>query len=231
MTKRPLFIALACALAIAGFVPSLHADNHDQAKEQPGDLAAESKQLVLDAAAAVSNLRERERFSNILPQARALAIFPQVVKGGLIIAAQTGIGVLVVRQPDGFWSAPAFYSIGALSIGLQAGAEVSTIGLVVMSDKALNAFYEGGFELGSGIDLTVATLGGTAALDTSADIVTFTAASGAFAGISLEGSKFTAERPRNEAYYGRMMTTQEVVSNPTLSTPESDTLAAALANK
>ena len=63
------------------------------------------------------------------------------------------------------------------------------------------------------VDLTLAALGGSAELDTAADIVSFTAAKGAFAGLSVEGSNFAAERGRNEAYYGRKMTTKEVVTS------------------
>ena len=163
-----------------------------------------------------------------MESAKAIVIFPDVIKAGFLISGQAGAGVLMTRGGDGSWSAPAFYSITAAGVGLQAGAEISTIGLIVRSDSALNAFFGGGFKLGGGIDLTLVALGGTAELDTAVDIISFTAAKGAFAGVSVEGSNFAAERGRNAAYYGRQMTTQEVVSGAPTDKPEIEALHRAM---
>ncbi len=53
--------------------------------------------------------------------AQAVMIFPSVLKGSFIIGAEGGNGVLLTKDANGEWSYPAFYTLGAGSIGLQAG--------------------------------------------------------------------------------------------------------------
>ena len=194
--------------------------NEQEAQQTSEEIAVESANIVKAAKGAVERLRERPLFAEAMDRAKAIVIFPDVVKGGFLISGQAGTGVLMTRGSGGSWSAPAFYSITAAGIGLQAGAEVSTIGLIIRSDDALNAFFDGGFKLGGGLDLTLVALGGAAEVDTAADIISFTAAKGAFAGLSVEGSNFAAERGRNEAYYGRAMTTKDVVTSAAADKPE-----------
>ena len=124
--------------------------NEREPQQTVEDIADESANIVKAATGAVSRLRERPRFVEAMESAKAIVIFPDVFKGGFLISAQSGTGVLMTRRMDGTWSAPAFYSISAAGIGLQAGAEVSTIGLIIRSDEALNAFFDGGFKLGGG---------------------------------------------------------------------------------
>ncbi|GMG84540.1 hypothetical protein LNKW23_37560 [Paralimibaculum aggregatum] len=232
MTRFTSALALAAALPFllpAQGLAQGEGGDAPQAEASVEDLAGEGMATVKAATDAVARLNERPRFAELAKRAKAIVIFPDVVKAGFLISGQFGSGVLLVKQADGTWSAPAFYGIQAAGIGLQAGAELSTLGLAVMTDEALAAFYDGGFKLGGGLDLTLAALGGTAELDTAADIVSFSVAKGAFAGLSLEGSNFVADGPRNAAYYGRdAMTTEEVAGEPGLTSPEITALHEAL---
>src|SRR3546814_7896369 len=71
--------------------------------------------------------------------AKGILIVPQLVKGGFIIGAEGGSGVFLARGTDGSWSPPAFYTLGAGSIGLQIGGEVKEVVFVMMSDKAVRS--------------------------------------------------------------------------------------------
>lgn len=229
--KFEVLAAAATALALlAAPAAWAESDSANQVKQPTvEEIAVEAANIVRSAKGAVERLRERPLFVEAMGSAKAIVIFPDVIKGGFLISGQAGSGVLLTRGSDGSWSAPAFYTITAAGVGLQAGAEISTIGLIIRTDTALNAFFDGGFKLGGGIDLTLVALGGTAELDTAADIISFTAAKGAFAGLSVEGSNFAAERTRNAAYYGSEMTTQDVVSGAPTDTPEIQALHQALA--
>src|SRR3546814_2006726 len=81
--------------------------------------------------------------------AKGILIVPQLVKGGFIIGAEGGSGVFLARGTDGSWSPPAFYTLGAGSIGLQIGGEVKEVVFVMMSDKAVDAMLSSEFKLGA----------------------------------------------------------------------------------
>ena len=77
--------------------------------------AAGPRDLLAHASATVSTLRHDRVFgdarSNLRNNARAVLIFPSLVKGGFIFGAEGGDGVLLRRSGRG-WSSPAFYSMG-----------------------------------------------------------------------------------------------------------------------
>lgn len=61
---------------------------------------------------------------------------PQKVKGAMIVGAKGGSGVLLSRDSvTGSWNGPAFYILGGVSYGLQAGGAVSEVILLIMTDK------------------------------------------------------------------------------------------------
>ena len=72
-------------------------------------------------------------------RAHGLLIIPELVKGGFIVGAEAGFGVFMVRGSDGTWSAPAFYTLAAGSIGLQIGGQVGMQRL----DLSLRALRDG----------------------------------------------------------------------------------------
>ena len=59
--------------------------------------------------------------ASLLAKAQGVAIFPNVIKGGFIVGARHGSGVLLVRDEAGAWHAPVFATITGGNIGFQAG--------------------------------------------------------------------------------------------------------------
>src|SRR5215813_10497591 len=78
----------------------------------------------LDAAAqVVQNMASSNQIpSNLLNQAKCIAVIPKLTKAGFIVGGKHGSGVVSCRTSSG-WSAPAFITMGGGSIGLQAGGE------------------------------------------------------------------------------------------------------------
>ena len=73
-------------------------------------------------------------FQEYLKDVKGLLIVPSMIKAGFIIGGEGGRGVLLVRdEKTGEWSGPAFYTIGAGSLGLQIGAQMAQVIFVIKS--------------------------------------------------------------------------------------------------
>lgn len=141
---------------------------------------------------------------NLMRQAVGIALIPDMLKGGLIIGASYGKGVVLQRTPDG-WAGPAFISISGGSVGIQAGWQAVDLILVVVSQEAMNAFLRNEFKIGADAGLAAGVEGVrvSAATDIrfAGGIHSYSRASGLFAGVSLEGAAIFSQEELNRAYY------------------------------
>ncbi|HSU06298.1 MAG TPA: lipid-binding SYLF domain-containing protein [Acetobacteraceae bacterium] len=156
---------------------------------------------------------EQPRIS--LGHARAAVICPRVFKAGFMFAGSGGDCVLVARAANGTWSYPAFYTIGSASFGLQIGLQDSEVLMLIMTDRGLDAIMNSSFKIGAGASVAVAVLGGGVQGDTTtavgADVLVFSIARGAFAGISLEGTVLNSRNVWDQAYYGQPLNARQIV--------------------
>jgi lipid-binding SYLF domain-containing protein len=202
--RTMLAAAVAAALAATAAAPAARAAGDEQA-------------TVDHAIGTLQDLRGDKEFGNarmLLQRARAVLIAPRIFKAGFFVGGMGGQAVLMVRGANG-WSDPAFYTVGSASFGLQIGAETSELIMFVMTDRALDALMRDKFTIGANAGLAVATLGSTVEGGTTAaagaDIVAWASSSGAYAGISVQGT-VVEPRPAEDAdYYGRSVTTGEIV--------------------
>ncbi|KAF9319553.1 hypothetical protein BG003_008806 [Podila horticola] len=164
-------------------------------------------------------------FDNIIPtevlrQAKGLAIYT-VIKAGFIVSARGGSGVVVIKNPDGQWSAPSFIATGGVGFGALVGADITDIVLVLMTDEAVETtFIQGGsVTLGGGLSVSAGPVGvggevgvsaNTVAASTSS-IYSYTKSKGLFAGVSLEGTILLERKEANAAYYGRAISAAEIL--------------------
>jgi lipid-binding SYLF domain-containing protein len=126
---------------------------------------------------------------------------PKLVKGGFIFGAEGGDGVLLIRNGHG-WSAPKFYGMGSASFGLQVGLEQAQLVFIINSERALKGIEDGDFKIGGNAGITVVTLSGGAEGDTTlhgGDIVVWTSATGAYGGLTFNGSVIKADTDENAA--------------------------------
>ncbi len=185
------FAKLASATAVAAIVIVL-----------PAQAESDKAELLHDANRVVSHMRHDPAFGQaraMLDGARAVYIVPKLVKGGFIFGAEGGDGVLLRRTAHG-WSTPKFYGMGSASFGLQAGLEQAELVFIINSDRALRGIEGGNFKLGANAGLTVVTLSAGAEGATTArggDIVVWTSATGAYGGLSFNGSVIKADDDEN----------------------------------
>jgi len=180
--------------------------------------AQTSQQVTVDGARKVlADLRHDKAFGNaaqLARQARAVLIVPKLLKGGFIVGGEGGNGVLMV-QHAGRWSAPAFYAMGAASFGLQVGLEQSELILLIMTQKGLDGVLRDEFKIGAQAGISVATLGsgveGAIGGASPPDIVVWSSSTGLYGGLTVDGSIIRAEPNQDSEFYGRQLTSRDVL--------------------
>jgi len=193
MLKSLMKLASAAALASVCFSLPAQADDESD--------------LLRDANRTVNHLRSDPAFGTartMLQGAEAIYIVPKLVKGGFIFGAEGGDGVLLHRTGKG-WSQPRFYGMGSASFGLQAGLERAELVFIINSKRALRGIEKGEFKLGAGAGVTIATLSGGAEGATTAhggDIVVWTSATGAYGGLTFNGTVIKQDKEMNEVPAG-----------------------------
>ncbi len=204
----------------------------------PAVAAPLTEELVTESRFTVEHFLEDPEelpFKAYLEKARGVLIIPELVKGGLIIGAEGGTGVLLVRGKDGDWSSPAFYTLAAGSIGLQIGGQVAEAVFTLMSDQAVAALLADEFKLGADLSVAVgpkgAGLEASSGTNLSADIFAFSKAAGLFGGGSLEGAKIIERESLNAEYYGSPSSPRDIVIERRFTNPHDQRLRDALSLK
>jgi lipid-binding SYLF domain-containing protein len=128
-------------------------------------------------------------------KARAILVFPSVVKAGFLFGGQFGTGAL----REGSRTA-GYYSTAAVSYGLQIGVQSFGYAMFLMNDKSMNFLNnQGGWEIGVGPSVVVMDQGMARSFTTATatdDVYAFIFdQQGLMAGMGLQGSKITPYTP------------------------------------
>jgi lipid-binding SYLF domain-containing protein len=188
--------------------------------------AGEDQMLVDKAEMSLKNIyKENAWFRDHAKEAKAIFIVPELLRGAFIFGGAGGSGVLIVKQKDGSWSQPVFYTMGSASFGLQIGADASEIVLVVRTERGLEAFYSTDFRLGGDLSVAVGPAGaGARGGGITGDFVSFAKSKGAYAGISVDGQGVAVADTANMNYYGKPVRPTDVLVKGTVSNPGSKSL-------
>ncbi len=176
--------------------------------------------LLEDARATLASFRsdpQNRTIHEMLSRARAVVVFPSLVKGGFIVGVEGGRGVMFTRDGGArTWGQPVFMGLANASIGLQAGVQSAETILAVYSDRALEKLLTDKVKLGADVGVTVFGAGGGAEASTasnfSGDIAVISRAKGLYGGISVEGGVLAADDDANRDYYGRARTPREIIA-------------------
>ncbi|MDT8343724.1 MAG: YSC84-related protein [Thermohalobaculum sp.] len=181
ITRRPVLAALAACLAAT----ALPARAEDAA--------------VIDARV---NLAFEKLYADVpgsrelATRARGILMMPEVVKGGFILGGSYGEGALRLNDGSGYQTSVEYYSVGAASLGLQAGVQKTSHALFFMTDDALRRFRRAdGWEAGADAEVTFPEKGLNIGTDTTTaqkPVIAFVfAQDGLLIGASLEGAKYS----------------------------------------
>ena len=226
MTRLTVCLSALFAVALlATGTPSLAASDQDALVER-ARLTVQNFERNKDVGPSVKNL---------MKTAKAVVIFPAVLKGAFIIGAEGGSGVLLAKGSSGKWSYPAFYTMGGASFGLQIGGQSSEVMLLIMTNKGINSVINNKVKLGADISAAVGPVGVGAEASTTtnlrADILSFSVNAGAFIGASLAGAVIAPRQAWNTNYYNSAnATAKAVVLDGKYFNVQADPLRKALAN-
>jgi lipid-binding SYLF domain-containing protein len=160
----------------------------------------------------------------VLAKAHAVAVFPGVVKGAILIGGTAGDGIVTARRPDGSWSPPAIFRMAGGSVGFQIGAEITDVVLLIMTPKGLQGLLSSKFTLGADLSAAAGPTGRRAEVSTdlkfTTDIVTYSRTQGLFAGMSFSGVSVRARDDWNHSLYGRGYTVYEILLGTQLPVPQ-----------
>ena len=183
-----------------------------------------ARETVSDAAQVLKQLRAESESDQALKQAKAIFIVPDYGRAALGVGGAGGQGVLVVNN-NGDWSGPAFYNIGTINLGLQAGVEAGAVAFLVMSEPALAGFEEdNNFSLNADAGLTIIDWSkrGQLSAGKGADVLVWADTQGLYGNLSVSVTDIFWDDDANEAYYQQQVAASDILKGSVLP-PEAET--------
>lgn len=199
---------MAAAILVPSFAQAADLDNR----------IWESKEILKE----YMQMPEQDRVpSSLLKSAKAVAIFPSMVKAGFVVAGQYGNGVVLVRdEATGKWSAPAFYRMSGASVGFQIGGQASDAVLVITNERGVKGLLENKFTLGADASVAAGPVGRDAEGKTdwqmTSSVYSYSRSRGLFAGVALDGMVVAEDKDANTSYYGADNTAQSILFKNTV---------------
>lgn len=229
-----LFLLFLSALAAAGQQDA--ARNTRFAVGIEGGFRALSEEAaqrrLSDAAGVASTMSSDTAIADVLARARGVYIVPVYGRAAVGVGAAVGSGVLMVRRADGQWGNPAFFTMGEIGLGLQAGLEGGPIALLLMNRKAIDSFRKrDNVALSADVGLTVVNDSRIAAATTAGDVFAWSGVKGLFgnaATLSINDIRYNQELM--QAHYGKPVTLQHVIDRAARD-PRADALRNALGER
>lgn len=216
--KKAAVFSLALMLALALAAPVAWSASKDKAAAR-----------VLEALDTLNMAMKQDDKAvprDLLKQAKAVAIFPGMLKAGFIIGGEGGTGVVLMRHKDGSFSPPAFFTMGGASVGLQIGASSTDLILVVMKKRGLDGILKNQVKFGAGVSAAVGPVGrsasaGLTAAAKGADVLSYSWSKGLFAGVALDGMGMEYDKKTSKNYYGKALSVTDVLEKGKVKPPAS----------
>ncbi len=199
--------SLVLLLLVCFLTPILSADEDTKAPEANTKASGriEAAGTVLDEIQGAPDQRIPEE---VLASAECVAVVPSLLNGGFVFGGRYGKGIASCRTPKG-WSAPAFFTIGGGSFGLQIGGQATDVIMLIMNKNGMNNLLSSQFKLGADASAAAGPVGRHASADTDwkmrAEVLTYSRSRGLFAGLELSGAVIKQDKGSTREFYGRMV--------------------------
>jgi lipid-binding SYLF domain-containing protein len=146
-------------------------------------------------------------------------VFLTIVKAGFMFTGRYGTGLVVAKLDDGSWSAPSAVVLSGLGWGLQIGAELTDVMLILSTDAAVNTFKSRAqISVGAELGVSVGPIGRSIESDVTAGnkgaahAFSYAQSKGLFFGASLEASGIASRPDVNRAFYGEKVSPSTLLS-------------------
>jgi lipid-binding SYLF domain-containing protein len=153
----------------------------------------------------IMNVKDKAIPKELLDNAEAIAVFPDVVKAAFIVGGRGGQGVISKRVKGG-WGPPAFFNLSGGSFGPQIGAQKTDYVLLIMNPSGVEGLLSDKFEIGGEAGVAAGPVGREASASTNprldAGILSYSRSKGVFVGAALKGAVISPDNDLNEAVYG-----------------------------
>jgi lipid-binding SYLF domain-containing protein len=209
-------MAAAAALCLLTLLPA-----HPRAQKD-----SDEARRVHDAAAIFGEIMAAEDKAipeAILGKAAGIAIFPSTIKAGFVVGGMRGRGIISRHSATG-WSAPAFLTLTGGSFGLQIGGQAADIILVINGERGLENLVSNQFKIGADAAVSAGPVGRDAQAATDiqlrAQILSYSRSRGLFAGVTINGSTIRQDQDANERFYGKRLTTRQIVFDNAAGSPD-----------
>ncbi len=183
-------------------------------------ISEEERQRIDNAVSVVRDMAQVP--PDIWAKANCVGVIPSVKKAAFMFGGEYGKGVFSCRTADG-WSAPAFFELEKGSWGLQIGAQSTDLVLLVMNQSGIEHLLQDKFTLGGGGSVAAGPVGRAASASTDAamhaEILSYSRARGAFAGIDLSGGVLKPDKDANTDVYGADVTPRQILITNTVTAP------------
>lgn len=186
----------------------------DRPMTKPTGNMNDAQKQVQEATRVVGQMKRDPQVAQLLQKAHGVFIVPDYGKAAIGIGGRGGGGVALVKR-NGKWSNPAFFNIGGVSIGAQAGVAAGSIAMLLMSDKAVSMFENqaNNFSLNANAGLTIVNYSADAQGNYGkGDVILWSDTEGAFAGASIGVSDINRDEDENHAYYGKKASAKEILT-------------------
>jgi lipid-binding SYLF domain-containing protein len=203
-----LFVLL-CSLSFAAGPPAAPRPAAPRADDEKEAKVTDRVQAAADVLNEIQGTPDKGIPQDILASAECVAVVPSMLKGGFIVGAKYGRGLASCRTPKG-WSAPAFFLVTGGSVGFQIGGQAVDLIMLIMNDNGMKNLLSSKFELGADASVAAGPVGRLAEGNTDwkmrAEVLTYSRARGAFAGVTLNGAVIKQDKDSTREFYGHMVT-------------------------
>ncbi len=225
MYKRSITVigaSFLCAALSGPVLAAQSAADNSNSNIAATEESSNATEIVREASDVVQKLKADPQTRDALKQAKAVYIVPDYGRAGLGVGGAGGQGVLIANN-NGTWSAPAFYNIGTVSLGLEAGVSGGSVAFLIMSDKALDGFRnQNNFSLNADAGLTIVNWSHRkqASAGKGADVIAWSDTKGLYGDLAVSATDIFWDDGANKAYYQKSASARDIISG-NVKAPES----------
>jgi lipid-binding SYLF domain-containing protein len=180
--------------------------------------ATEESVKAAETLREIMGIPEKSIPKEVLDDAHCVAVFPSTIKGGFIIGARKGDGVVSCRTASG-WSDPLFLDLSGGSIGPQIGGQSTDYVFLFLNRSGVDQLLKNKLSLGGEVSVAAGPVGREAGASTdwklNAQILSYSRSKGLFAGAELKGVAISIDDSDMKAVYGAGASPNDVLSGKT----------------